>query len=60
MAQWEKVLAAKHDDLSVISRTHMVEGDNWIHQIVPDPTCALWQTAHTYTHEQSKKASKIF
>lgn len=34
MAQWAKVLATKLDGLRLISRTHMVEGENSFPQVV--------------------------
>jgi hypothetical protein len=50
MAQWEKVLAAKPDDLSSIPREHVVEGRNQLPQVVPlTSTSVLWHT-HTNTH----------
>lgn len=37
---------AKHDDISLISETHMVEGKNQLLQNCPLTfTCALWQYA---------------
>lgn len=37
MAQWLKVLAAQPDSLSVITRTHRVEGENGFLHVVLEP-----------------------
>lgn len=34
MTQWVKVMAVKSSDLSSLSRTHTVEGENWLPQAV--------------------------
>ena len=65
MAQWMRVLTTKPGNLSSIPRTHMVEGENRLLQVV------LWSShtyrskltiththTHTHTHTQINKCNK--
>lgn len=45
MAQWIKVLATKLKDLGSILRTHLVEGESCLPQVVGSGTC-------TFTNKQ--------
>lgn len=44
MAQWEKVLAAKHEDPSPVPETHLVEGENQLPQVL------FWPQTYTVAH----------
>lgn len=48
MAQPAKVLAAKRDDLSLIPRTYLVEGEKW-------PLCFVGKEMHVCTCTQFLK-----
>lgn len=48
MAQQAKVLAAKRDDLSLIPRTYLVEGEKW-------PLCFVGKWMHVCTCTQFLK-----
>lgn len=48
MVQWIRALAAKPDDLILISRTHALEGKNRLPKLSPDlHICAM---IHVHTH----------
>ena len=47
-----KALAVKPNDLRLISKTHMVEGENELLQVL-QPSCTysgMWLHTHTHTH----------
>lgn len=44
MAQWLKMFVMKHDDLSLIPRTNMMEGGN---QLLPSTQTHILLLAHT-------------
>lgn len=50
MAQWAKVLAAKHDDLSSSPRSHGVEGQNWLKLSSEFHIYIVVHASSTYTH----------
>lgn len=49
MAQQVKVLVTKHNNLSSIPRTHVVEGEK-VHKLAPDFHACTCMYAHTHTH----------
>lgn len=55
MFQGVKVLQAKPGDLSLIPKSHMVEGENQPLQVVLRPSsCALVCMTHTHAHTHLK------
>ena len=48
MAQQVKVLAAKTEILSMITRTHVVEQENWIQKVVLEPPPVVQHTQFIY------------
>lgn len=54
MANWVKAFAAKHDHLSWVSSTHMMEGENRCSWLVPASMCAFQTNKQTVELNQNE------
>lgn len=59
MAQQEKVLPTKLNDLSSINLTHTVEGEKWSPKLLSDYHALAMGQTHTCTHVHKNKWIKI-